>query len=285
MPKYHLHHIEFYITNVCNLTCSDCRSFNNFQFKGHYEFDVELYRPWANLLELDSIEVLGGEPTLHPNLSTWMAGIRELWPSTPISLSTNGTYLDKVKGLHELATQYKFDIKIAMHSQHLRSIIADKILTGFGDCRVLPIQKSTNGDFINTVVLETNQGVKLYCNSYEDFQMSAFKNNKFEFHSSDPIKAHTSCQLSKCHHMIDGKLYKCAVTATAENFLQQNKLPVPSILAEYQPLTPKDITSQQVLDDFQKYIPQCTLCPEKNITTKFTSTLKNKKIFKIQNLL
>jgi organic radical activating enzyme len=285
MPKYHLHHIEFYLTNVCNLTCTDCRSFNNFNLTGYYDFDIDLYRPWAELLDLDGIEILGGEPTLHPNLSAWMAGLRELWPTTPIYISTNGTYLDKAKNLHELAEQYNVDIKVAMHSQHLRKIIANKILTGFGDCRVLPLEKAPSGDFINTVVLETNRGVKLYCNNYEHFQLSAFKNNEFEFYNSDPVVAHKNCGLSNCHHMIDGKLYKCAVTATAGIFLQQYNLPIPKILSEYRPLTPADITSQQVLDNLQKHIPQCTLCPENNVVSKITSTLKNKKIFKIQNQL
>ena len=63
-----MQNLEFYITNVCNLTCDKCRSFNNYDFKGHYEFDREKMLQWSKRLTIDVIAILGGEPTLHQTL-------------------------------------------------------------------------------------------------------------------------------------------------------------------------------------------------------------------------
>jgi len=287
MPKYNLPDIEFYITNVCNLTCSECRTLNNYQFKGHYNFDYDTYKPWSDVLNISRFDILGGEPTLNPNLLDWMVGLRTLWPNANGFITTNGTHLGKVKNLHKIAAKYNYNIKIGMHAVDLRKLIATQILSAFGDCKILPIQqkKFKGQDCVNEIVLETDLGVRIHCQSYEHFQVSPFKNAKFEFYDSDPKIAHNNCNIRNCHHMINGNLYKCGFVSTAAEFLKQQHVPVPPLLSAYVPLTVDKITSQSVLNNLQNYIPQCGLCQEKNQVVKFTSTLKNKKTFKIHNLI
>ena len=79
MPKINLRYAEFYVTNVCNLACDNCNRFNNMDFKGKYDFDVEQYREWAEKLDIHRIAILGGEPTYHPNLGSWIEGISKLY--------------------------------------------------------------------------------------------------------------------------------------------------------------------------------------------------------------
>lgn len=281
MPKFNLHHVEFYITNVCNLTCSNCRTFNNFKFSGHYEFQNELYRPWAEILNLKSIEILGGEPTLHPRLQQWIVGIRNLWPQTEINLVTNGTYLRRLTWLHDTAAEHDIKIKISAHSQNLRPKIVDEIFAAFGSCEFLGRQRIHGHGPVNRVDIETKKGVKIWFQSYENFQVSPFRNDKFEFYRSDPVKAHRACQIRNCHHMIDGRLYKCGFVSSAANFLTQQRRPIPDLLRQYQPLTVSDITDQTVLDRFQKHIPQCGLCHESNPCVPVESNLKKIKIYNL----
>jgi hypothetical protein len=285
MSKYYLRHAEFYITNVCNLTCPDCRSFNNHNFKGHYEFDASLLAPWKDHVDLGFFAILGGEPTLHPRLGEWMKGVRELFPDTPGVIISNGVSLSRIKDLHKLAAEYRYDFIITMHSKNLRELIASEIFSTFGDCRIIEMKKFRDTDLINRIILETNLGVKIKCDSSQNFQVAPYKNNQFEFYNSDPDKAHANCHINGCHQMVNGKLYKCGFVATAGEFLKQKNLPANPLISAYSPLTVNDIVSQTVLEDFQyKSIPQCSLCHEGNPLVSFTAGLKNKKIFNIQNL-
>lgn len=284
MPKYYLRHAEFYITNVCNLTCSDCRSFNNHNFKGHYEFDASLIAPWKEHVDLGFFAILGGEPTLHPRLGEWMKGVREFFPKTPAVVISNGVSLSRIKDLHSLAAEYRYDFIITMHSKNLRELIASEIFSTFGNCRISEMVKFRNTDLINQIVLETNLGVKIKCDSAQNFQIAPYKNNQFEFYNSNPEKAHANCHINGCHQMVNGKLYKCGFIATAGEFLKQKQLPENPLISAYSPLTVDDIVSQTVLDDLHnKHIPQCSLCHEGNPLVPFTAELKNKKIFNIQS--
>jgi len=283
MKKFELDAIEFYITNVCNLSCSNCRTFNNFVFRGHYKFCAELYQPWAEILNLKNIEILGGEPTLNPMLREWIIGIRNLWPDTEINLVTNGTRLRPLKWLHDVASEYKINIKISAHSQDIRPTIVDEVFSAFGHCKLIGRKRQfDNGGPVNCVEIISNKGVKILFQSYEHFQISPFRNKQFEFYNSDPEKAHRNCKIANCHHMIDGRLYKCGFVSTAAEFFAQHNRPVPNLLQQYRPLSAEDVTSQQVLDKFQKHIPQCSLCHESNPITHIDSKLK--KNIKIYNL-
>lgn len=277
MPKLLLPGMEFYITNVCNLSCDHCHTFNNYKFKGHFNFEESLYQPWADNVDLGYFEIIGGEPTMHPNLKEWMRGLRALWPTTEGILVTNGTYLSQVKNLHELAAEYQYTLRITAHSEGLKSLIADQIFSTFGDCEVLPIEQK------NHVKLKTKLGVNLIVQSYNLFQVSPFKNSDFEFYNSDPVIAHENCMLRTCVRMIDGKLYKCGLVATGPELLRQHNKPIPKVLSDYQPILPNNS-----LDQFMpifKPIAACSLCKESNEKIPYNVTFKNKKTFKIYNQL
>ena len=85
--------VEFYITNVCNLTCRGCNRFNNYNFKGHQRWTehAEAYEAWSKRLDLPRICIIGGEPTLNPDLESWVMNIRRLWPDAiDIFVGTTG---------------------------------------------------------------------------------------------------------------------------------------------------------------------------------------------------
>ena len=92
---------EFYITNVCNLTCNGCNRFNNYAFTGFQRWKdyQEDYEKWGERIDLPRLSILGGEPTLNPTFMDWFRGLRKIWPDSRIEIVTNGTRLDKIKGL------------------------------------------------------------------------------------------------------------------------------------------------------------------------------------------
>ena len=102
-PRIYIPNIEIYITNVCNLTCTNCNRFNNYDFKGWQRWSdyADQYAEWATKIRLRQITLLGGEPLLNPTVVDWVEGINKLWKKR-VQILTNGTRINHVPGLYEL---------------------------------------------------------------------------------------------------------------------------------------------------------------------------------------
>lgn len=118
---------HIYITNVCNLNCVDCTSFNNFDFRGHQRWSDyrDIYRTWSEKLHLDEIAILGGEPFANPDLLAWVDGIMEFWPHSRINIVTNGTQLNRYPELSDRLDlhAHRLTIHINAHGLALRQEI------------------------------------------------------------------------------------------------------------------------------------------------------------------
>lgn len=116
---YDLDYSEFYITNVCNLNCSNCNHFNNFNFKGHERWSsyAAEYQQWAKIVNIKKIGILGGEPMLNPDFPEWVQGVADLWPNASISVITNGTQLHRWPEFYNILCKYKGRVYIRI-SEH-----------------------------------------------------------------------------------------------------------------------------------------------------------------------
>ena len=255
-----LKYSEFYITNVCNLTCQGCNRFNNFNFKGRYEFDRSLYQPWANKVDLRRFSILGGEPTLHPKLKDWMIGLAELWPKANRYITTNGTYWPA--WIEEVAKKYRYTIIINCHGPtngSLNKMVLQKLKDAFGPLKPTKKLKRTGG-----LYLKSKMGAKLELFKTTDgFHKSAIKDEStLEVYDSDPVKAHRLCDMKKCHHFIDGKLWKCGVVKLLPEFVRQKNKTPPAFYDQYSPLGHENIDQQKLDDLSQKPIEQCRGCSD-----------------------
>lgn len=115
--------VEFYITNVCNLNCSNCNRLNNYKFAGHqyWKDHSDQYEQWSKILDVESITILGGEPLLNPDLKSWLYGIRLFWPNAKIELLTNGTRIPSVKNLYKYLLDNDIRLSVSLHSRSLYS--------------------------------------------------------------------------------------------------------------------------------------------------------------------
>ena len=126
-----LNRVEFYITNVCNYNCEHCNRFNNYHFTGQQKWDEykDVYSEWGNKLDVDYISILGGEPLLNPDITKWISGVRQIWNKATIEIVTNGTRLDKVKGLYDAINinEKQTFVHIGLHSRKLIAGTIDTI--------------------------------------------------------------------------------------------------------------------------------------------------------------
>ena len=79
--KINLPAIDIYVNNLCNRTCENCLVYSNFSFTGHYQWTVSepFFKQWNNIVNIEDINILGGEPLLHPNLLDWIVGIKNIF--------------------------------------------------------------------------------------------------------------------------------------------------------------------------------------------------------------
>jgi len=288
-PVVRVNYVEFYITNVCNMTCGDCRSFNNFNFKGHYEFDEAMYQAWADRADVESYNILGGEPLLHPRLTQWVEGTRRLWPRAFAKIDTNGTHIAKVKNLHQLLVDNQYSLCINMHNPGKRQELWQDIALAFGPCepvdrldprihfnRTDSVALSNRSDM--SEYLLTEQGLTLEIRPTTAFQPTPASSTNWKqlvdgagtaesIYLGDAERSHKTCVGKTCHVMRDGKFYKCALVATLPEFLQQKKIQWPDErLYQYQPLTADNFTYEGY-QQMQNTIPQCAFCLSGTVDT------------------
>lgn len=276
MSKFKIHYASFYITNVCNLTCPNCNSYNDRKIKGSWDFDIELYRPWAEVLDMGKTSVIGGEPTLNPRLSQWIRGVHSLWPHVPGEVISNGTYISRSAELVDALAETGWTLAIRLHRQEHREYVLNELEKTFGYLE--PIKESINPDTRQSMNLEfiSDEGVRINVANVQWFHQNAFKDEAWEFHDSVPDKAHAVCGIKGCHNFRNGLLYKCPMVMITPDLLTQNQRPVPELLSRYQPLGLSDL-NQEILDSLtDNPIPQCKLCPEELIWKPNLANFKNR---------
>ena len=283
--------VEFYITNVCNLTCENCNRFNNHRFTGWQRWSdyADTYRRWGEYVNLKNIVILGGEPTLNPTLSEWVVGLNDIFKCN-IQILSNGLQLKYNPDLYSALANIKSDngmacgnIEISLHNldhfetikNNIRSFLqTPKEEFGIGINKIYPGDPDAYYSLrdVNNVLVRMH-----LANSFHDAAVYRNSQGQFALHDSDPIQAHSGCGFAqyKCYHFIRGQLYKCGPVALMPEFDQQHNLAISAqdrlLLNSYQPLTVDDWPGPAVdwlarLDD---PIAQCKFCPtitKQNIT-------------------
>ena len=289
-PKKQFDRVEFYITNVCNLTCDNCNRFNNYQFKGFQTWAdyKDVYAEWANLVDFKRITLLGGETLLNPTINEWILGLHKLWPSTLIEILTNGYRLNQVADLYSTlqATQTQNNmafISLSIHNTQDKQHLLDKIDTFL----VKPVNKIPDLHRKDSYTLKDKNLVAIYVMTEDLFTSAAIqiKNNQYILHNNDPINAHAACPIAqtKSYHFIRGKMYKCGPVALFPEFDHQNTLDITDadreLINSYQPLTVENYSeyADKFFDQLDYPIAQCKFCSTQTEPKKIWPVLKGKK--------
>lgn len=274
-PAHRLQKIEFYINNTCNLGCQGCNRFNDLYFKGWQNWAdyQEEYSKWAKVLDFREIVILGGEPLLNPTLPKWVAGIQQLWPRSTVQILTNGTYLDRVKGLYELCSVQRGTwVGVSVHEAGDMDYMVQQVHKFLkGTVQELKLDKDDYwmGGADRTFIDSNEVIVRLYLQT--KFMRNAILpsiNNKLTLHNNDPIVAHQNCGFAqhKNYHFIKGQLYKCGPVALFPELDDQFNLELSEsdkeLIRAYRPLSADDysIKGQEFFAQLDQHLPQCKFC-------------------------
>jgi organic radical activating enzyme len=282
--------VEFYITNVCNLTCDNCNRFNNYRFKGFQTWAdyKDTYAEWSKLVDFKRITLLGGETLLNPTINEWITGLHQLWPDALIEVLTNGYRLNDVADLYATlrTTQTKTNMTFISLSIH-NTNDEQQLFAEIDRFLIKPVKKIPDENRKNSYRLVDTNYITVYVMYENEFTPAAIqvKNNRFMLHNSDPIKAHQACPIAqtKSYHFIRGKMYKCGPVALFPEFDQQNTLDITAedreLLNSYQPLTMQNYKeyADKFFAQLDNPIDQCKFCSSSYKTKKIWPVLKGKK--------
>ena len=303
--KPRLKYAEVYITNVCNYSCSHCQSLNNFAFKGHqrWEDHENEYRSLSAQLDIDQIQIIGGEPMLNPDFENWLFGISKLWPKSKLQIATNGTRLDKITNeIYHVLLKHQGTLWITCHDielydgfldfskTFLNKIVSDTVADNVSNYDWKSEYERSKTD--PTVKLKTvsrklidENGVEVILDWSQSFVSSIVNllddQSLTMKYNSDPVQAHDICYFKNCHQINKGKVYKCPLVSVLPDFLDQFDVTMSAddrVLAQsYEPLT-VDKNVSEFVNAITDPIPQCKFCPSNYTKHNFVGTEKKIKI-------
>ena len=175
--------MNYQITEKCNLNCAHCNFFSslvppNVEHKSMEEivYDLTLLSRYRNYIM--DLSFVGGEAFLHPRLKDIILFARKIFPNTKISITTNGTLVDKVKELKDIinenhivlnVTIYPFKEDVWENFSKIREYVPD------AHSWVMPVERGFTTKLLsNTAQTDiddsqySNCFKRIYCNQLKD---------------------------------------------------------------------------------------------------------------------
>lgn len=239
----------------CNVNCASCNMFSPLCVPETYTLkdvknDLQMIR--AMKLNLNRINISGGEPFLNPEIVEILTYIRDIYPDLKIDLYTNGLLISNYSD-EQLQVLKKCNIEFHITEYGVNTDKLQWVYKRFDD---LDIQ---------------------YMIDYTDKQKLFYK-KVIDFEKSVPVYDYINCQYyTFCFSlfMFKGRLYKCPMALNYENINRYSEKKLE--------LTDKDflnldaVTSPNQIHDFwRSRLPMCSYCPR--VTETITWRRSERKI-------
>ncbi|OAI45772.1 radical SAM family protein [Planctomycetaceae bacterium SCGC AG-212-F19] len=249
-----IENLELHVVHSCNLTCESCSHYSNQGHKGMLTLeDADRWmKPWRGRIKPQTISLLGGEPTIHPELSEFIPLVRQHWPDACIRLVTNGLLLHRHPRLPAMLQRFPSLLEISVHhpSPEYRE-------------RFKSVRKLVDG-WVNRYAIQV-----VFWESYRHWtrRYRGFGSDMEPFEDNRPEQSWQICPAKNCKQLYQGTLWKCAPLAylplqAAKYRLSEKWDPY----LAYQPLRP-DCTDGE-LDEFlgresESYCSMCSAYPRR----------------------
>lgn len=235
IPILHLH-----LTDHCNLNCRGCDNFSPLSPEVYTNINV-FERDCKKIAEITGgkikeIQLLGGEPLLHPDIISFLEIARKYFPTNTINIISNGILLKK-KGedfwescrrnnIHIIVTKYPVNLDFKGIEQHVKAQEVD--FTYYGNTE--SVDKS-----MQCIPLDVEG-------------------------RQDPKDSFLRCsRANRCVALDDGKIYTCSLIPYVKYF--NKKFNKNLIVSANDYLEIDKVTSaEQVLNFVSNPMPFCRYC-------------------------
>ncbi len=192
--------LEVHVTHTCNMHCDGCKHYSNYNHKGH--LDVAEFKRWiagwSKTVKPKKFRLLGGEPTLNPQLTDFVYAVHECWPETQIYITTNGHALAKHPHLLDAMIHTNARMSLSIHSndaEYLKKI--EPIRRGMEEYR-----KTSGIELMETDVTEV--WTRNYLGTGHTMK---------PFNDENPEASWNNCSAKHCMQLHENRLWKCAPIA------------------------------------------------------------------------
>lgn len=232
--------IEFHVVEHCNLNCKSCMHFSPLAEKNcikliDFKKDVSLM---AKITQgnVETINILGGEPLLHPNILKILKLTRIYFPNSVIRIVSNGILVLNQKDIF-WKTLKKYNIQLSI-TRYPLNINYQKIIQ---------ITKKYNIDY-------TFYGMNKENSQWHfPLDLSGSQNMDFNFRRCSEGNNCTNINILK------GKLYVCPVVSNIKYFNKFFNYSLPVLKEDY--LNLKDIANIKDIINFISHpTPFCRFC-------------------------
>lgn len=218
--------LELHVAHGCNLACESCSHYSNHNHKGMLAIEVaeRWMSLWHERLAPHSVCLLGGEPTLNPDLHQFVLLCRRYWPDALLRLSTNGLLLHRHPHLPAVLVECGVRLDLTIH--HDGPAYTE---------RVRPVLVLVRG-------WETKYGVHVsYKRVHRNWTQRYLGHGEsmMPFADGRPRQSWEICPAKRAHQLLSGKIWKCAPLAYLP--MQAARYPLSSAwrpYLHYQPLAP-----------------------------------------------
>lgn len=248
--------LEIHISHSCNYSCISCSHFSQIHMQGHLSLvqAESWYKVWSKRINPSRFSLLGGEPTLNPNLAEHIRLAHSYWPASQLRLTTNGTMLHKHSFLPvSLADHPNHIIQLSRHFEH------GDFEVQFGNIvELLESWKSKHG--INYTISDSfNKWTQRYLE--KDGKIHPFTDN-------NQRQSWEVCKCRTCISLHEGKIWKCPIMAYLPMALKktgqlEDEQWQPYL--KYKPLEPDYSDAELVEFLAREDEAVCKMCPSKNI--------------------
>lgn len=271
--------VGIYIGNNCNLSCEQCLTFSNFNFKKWFRWDSfqDYYIEWSNKVDYKNIYIFGGEPYANPELKEWAVNLKKLWPESNFWILTNGSYIRNHIQLTRDLMDVGYIIQISCKDDNFFNEANEIVPLLFDDNKnIIKIRdKDTiSRPYTNNYITKFYQNSKVVIEIYEDYyfipsSIKEIKDGILYFHKNDAESTHASCPVIPCNVLLNGLFYKCSFMSAFSEAKHQFKFEKSAfdLLEKYQPGSPYD-NIDDFFKNYKKFIPQCSLCNYNNMNIK-----------------
>lgn len=240
--------LELHISHACNLNCKHCTHFSNYDHKGLLPASKveEWLSYWSHRLSPKRFSIMGGEPTLNPELCEILNISRKHFFNNGIHLLSNGFFLHKHPELEQTLIKNDIFLKVSLHAE--RGLYKDY------DDKINSIES-----MLNTwkVRWKFTPSYKKWRKNYQGFgkEMKPFTDN-------DPKASWNCCFQRTCHQLHEGKIWKCPQIAYLK--MQYEKYNLSDEWKPYLNYFPLEhtCTKKELLQFFAKQEENiCAMCP------------------------
>lgn len=246
--------LEYHITDTCNLHCSQCAHYSNFVTKGMVSLEQATgeMEACAARVRPDRFYILGGEPTINPELVPILQAAKGIFKDSRVDLITNGFFLHRHPELPDVCSELNIKIRVSQHHA------SKEYLEKFQPVRDLLAEWKVKYPGLMYSILESQD-------LWEERYRFESDGKAYPFQSRASY-AWQACVAKRCHTLYQRHLWKCPPLTYFQHFEAKLKL---YDIAEWDLFRKyKAVPLDAPIEDIRKFVAEgpiaaCSLCPQK----------------------